>query len=178
MKAPHSNPGSPATAPGRWGGCEYASDVSRAVRTGFWPTALQEHAQTCRACNETRAVTQALLADSAQMRAASPPPDASRVWLETRRRARLHLRHRALFWFRALRVLTVIYVPAMLLWALSHRIAPVREVWKPSFRADFGSLLTGPAETFALSGVLLAALCIFMGSWYLLREARTPLHHS
>jgi len=112
------------------------------------------------------------------MRAAGPPPDASRVWLEARRRARLHLRHRALFWFRALRVITVIYVPAMLLWALSHRIAPVPQLWKPSFHADFGALLTGPAEVFAASGVLLAALCIFMGSWYLLREARTPLHHS
>jgi hypothetical protein len=39
-------------------------------------------------------------------------------------------------------------------------------------------MLTGPAETFALSGALLAALCITMGSWYLLREARTPLRHS
>lgn len=178
MKPRPSNPGSPATAPGRWGGCEHTSDVSRAVRTGFWPSALQEHVQTCRACSETRAVAEALLQESSRMRAADPAPDASRVWFEARRRARLHLRHRALFWFRALRVLTVIYVPAMLFWALSHRVAPVREVWKPSFRTDFGSLLTGPAEIFALSGVLLAALCIFMGSWYLLREARTPLHHT
>jgi hypothetical protein len=31
---------------------------------------------------------------------------------------------------------------------------------------------------FAVTGALLAALCITMGSWYLLREARTPLQHS
>jgi hypothetical protein len=158
--------------------CAQAADTARAVRTGFWPALLREHTESCAACGETRAVTEALLADSAQMRAASPAPDVSRMWLGARRRARIHLRHRALFWFRALRILTVIYVPAMLFWAVSHRAAPVREVWKPSFRADFGALLTGPAEIFAASGVLLAAVCIFMGSWYLVREARTPLHHS
>ena len=157
--------------------CEFASEVARAVRTGFWPSALQDHARTCRACTETRAVTEALLQESSRIRAFSPLPEASRVWFEARRRARRHLRHRALFWFRALRILTVLYVPAIFLWAVSHHAAPVREVWKPSFRADFSGLLTGPAEMFALSGVLLAALCIFMGSWYLVREARTPLHH-
>jgi hypothetical protein len=31
---------------------------------------------------------------------------------------------------------------------------------------------------FAVTGALLAALCITMGFWYLLREARTPLQHS
>jgi hypothetical protein len=158
--------------------CEHSSDIARAVRTGFWPGALQDHAQTCSACMETRTVTEALLQESSRIRAAGPPPDAARVWFEARRRARIHLRHRALFWFRTLRVLTIVYVPAILLWALSHRAAPIREAWKPTFRADFSSLLTGPAEIFAASGVLLAALCIFMGSLYLLREARTPLHHS
>ncbi len=158
--------------------CEHASEVCRAARTGFWPAALEQHAEACPACGETRAVTEALLQESAHARAASPPPDASQVWLEARRRARIYLRHRALFWFRALRALAVIYVPAMLLWAVSHRMGPVDEAWKPTFRADFSSLLTGPAELVALSGVLLAAVCIFMGSWYLVREARTPLHHS
>ncbi len=158
--------------------CDYASEVARAVRTGCCSDALREHADACPVCAETRAVTQALLADSAQMRAASPSPDAGQVWFEARRRARIHLRHRALFWFRALRVLTIIYVPVIFLWAVGHRAAPMGQVWKPSFRADFsGLLLTGPAEMFAVSGVLLAAVCIFMGSWYLVKEARTPLHH-
>jgi hypothetical protein len=158
--------------------CEHSAEIARAARTGYWSDALRDHVEACALCTETRAVSEALLADSARMRAASPPPDASRVWIDARRRMRLHLRHRALFWFRALRILTVIYVPAMLLWAVSHRVAPVAESWKPWFRADFSGLLTGPAEMFALSGVLLAAVCIFMGSWYLVREARTPLHHS
>ena len=159
--------------------CQHAADVARAVRTACWPAALEEHVRSCPVCAETRTVTQALLADASQMRAISPSPDAGQVWVEARRRARLHLRHRALFWFRALRILTIVYIPAILLWAVSHPSALVRDVWKPSFRADFsGLLLTGPAEILAVSGVLLAALCIFMGSWYLLREARTPLHHS
>ena len=159
--------------------CEFAAEVSRAVRTGFWPASLEQHAASCPACTETRAVAEALLQESALASAAIPPPDASQVWFEARRRARLHLRHRALFWFHALRLVTVIYVPVMVLWAIAHRVAPIPEVsWKPTFRADFSSLLTGPAEMFALIGVLLAALCIFMGSWYLVREARTPLRHS
>jgi len=159
--------------------CEQASDVARAARTGFWPAALEQHAQSCPVCAETRAVTEALLQESMHMRTASSAPPASQVWLEARRRARLHLRHRALFWFRALRAVACIYLPAALLWAVSHRtLVPVREAWKPSFRADFSSLLTGPAEVVALSGALLAALCITMGSWYLVREARTPLQHS
>jgi hypothetical protein len=158
--------------------CEHESEVARAVRTGFWPDALQHHAETCPVCSETRAVAAALIGESARIRTENPPPDAAYTWLEVRRRARLHLRHRALLWFRALRIITVIYVPTLLLWTFSHRAAPVHEAWKPTFRADFGSLLTGPAEIFALSGALLAALCITMGSWYLLREARTPLHHS
>jgi hypothetical protein len=158
--------------------CEHESEVSRATRTGFWPDALRHHAETCPACAETRVVTQALVGESARLRTENHPPDAAHTWFEARRRVRLHLRHRALFWFRALRILTLIYVPAILVWTFSHHAAPVREAWKPSLHADFAPLLTGPAETFAVSGALLAALCITMGSWYLLREARTPLHQS
>lgn len=157
--------------------CERESEVARAARTGFWSGDLRQHAEACPACAETLAVTGALLEDAAQMRA-TPPLDAARVWLEARRRACLHLRHRALFWFRALRILALLYLPAILVWTFSHRASGVHETWRPSFRSDFTSLLTGPAEIFALSGVLLAALCVFMGSWYLLREVRTPLHHS
>lgn len=158
--------------------CEHESEVSRAARTGFWTDALQLHAETCSACSETRAVTLALIGESVRLRTENRPPDAAHTWIEARRRVRLHLRHRALFWFRALRMLTLIYVPTLLVWTFSHRAVPVHEAWKPTFRADFASMLTGPAETFALSGALLAALCITMGSWYLLREARTSLHHS
>ncbi|MFY9747828.1 MAG: hypothetical protein WA891_09320 [Acidobacteriaceae bacterium] len=158
--------------------CERESDVSRAVRTGFWPAALVHHAESCPVCSETRAVTAALLEDSSRMNAASRPPDAAHVWLEVRRRARLHLRNRAAFWFRALRALTCVYVPALLVWSLSRRALPASVSWKPSFQADFSSLLSRSAETFALTGALLAALCIAMGSWYLVREARTPMQHS
>jgi hypothetical protein len=158
--------------------CEHAADVARAARTGFWPEALEHHVETCSACVETRTVTEALLEDSARARSLSRSPEAAHVWLEARRRARLHLRHRAMFWFRALRALTCIYLPALLLWVLSHRAEAGPPVWTPSLHADFGALLTGPAEIFAISGALLAALCITMGSWYLVREARTPLQHS
>ena len=158
--------------------CEHESDVSRAARTGFWPAALEHHAESCPVCFETRAVTVALLEASSRMNAANRSPDAAHVWREARRRARLHLRSRAAFWFRALRALTCVYVPALLIWSFSHRALPAPVSWKPSFHADFASLLTGSAETFAVSGALLAALCIAMGSWYLLREARTPMQHS
>ncbi|HUB18124.1 MAG TPA: hypothetical protein VL990_05780 [Acidobacteriaceae bacterium] len=158
--------------------CEREPEVSRAARTGYWSGDLRQHAESCPACAVTFAVTAALLEDSSRMRAAGPPPAAAQVWLEARRRARLHLRHRALFWFRALRLVTLLYLPAILIWTFGHRVSVIHEAWKPSFHADFSSLLTGPAEIFALSGALLAALCIFMGSWYLLREARTPLQHS
>jgi hypothetical protein len=158
--------------------CEHESDVSRAVRTGFWPSALECHAESCPVCSETRSVTAAFLEHSSRMNAASRPPDAAHVWLEARRRARLHLRDRAAFWFRALRALTCVYVPALLVWSLSHRALPASVNWRPSFQADFSSLLSRSAETFAVTGALLAALCIAMGSWYLLREARTPMQHS
>jgi hypothetical protein len=162
--------------------CEHESDVVRAARTGFWPDALQQHAETCPSCAQTRTVTTALLEESSNIRAINRPPDAAHTWIEARRRMRLHLRQRALFWFRALRALTVIYVPALLIWSFAHRSTPIHEAlpetWKPSLHADFASLLTGPAEMFAVTGALLAALCITMGSWYLLREARTPLQHN
>ena len=158
--------------------CEHESDVSRAARTGFWSAALEHHAESCPVCSETRAVTAALLEDSSRMNAANRPPDAAHVWLEARRRARLHLRDRAAFWFRALRALTCVYVPALLVWSLSHRALRSSISWKPPFHADFASLLSRSAETFAVTGALLAALCVAMGSWYLLREARTPMQHS
>jgi len=161
--------------------CDHESDVSRAARTGFWPAALAEHTQSCSACAETRTVTEALLAQSIRIAQENRPPEAEHVWLEARRRARLHLRHRALFWFRALRALTFIYLPAILVWTLAQRTAhplSAPEAWKPRLHADFSALLTGPAELFALTGVLLAAVCIIMGSLYLVREARTPLHPS
>lgn len=159
-------------------GCAYASEAARAARTGFWPEALRQHAETCSVCRETRTVAEALLQESARMQAVSPAPDASQVWVEARRRARLHLRHRALFWFRALRAIALIYIPAFLIWAVAHRAAPDYSAWSPSLRIDLTPLLTGPAETFAISGAALAALCITMGCWYLVREARTPLHAS
>lgn len=153
--------------------CPYESDVCRAVRTGFWNTGLREHADACPGCSEVCAVTQALIEESAHARTTSSPPDAAYMWMEARRRARLHLRHRAILWFRALRALTVIYVVGSFAWLLSRAAAaPASGLWKPSFHADFASLLTGPAEAVAGGGALLAALCIFMGSWYLLREAR------
>lgn len=158
--------------------CDHESDVSRAARTGFWPAALAEHAQSCRACAETRTVTEALLGESVRIAQENRPPDATPTWIEARRRARLHLRHRALFWFRALRALTFIYVPAILVWTLAQHGSPAGEAWKPHLHADLTSLLTGPAVTFALTGVLLAAVCIVMGSLYLVREARTPLRPS
>ena len=158
--------------------CEHESDVSRAARTGFWFGGLREHLDTCTACAETCAVTEALLRDSAVIDSAHRRPDASQFWLEARRRARLHLRRRALFWFRALRVLTLIYLPAMLGWALFRHAEPAAAYWKLSFHADFASLLSGAVVPFAVTGALLALLCITMGSWYLLREARTPLQQS
>ena len=158
--------------------CEHESGVSRAARTGFWRDGLRQHLDTCTACAETCAVTEALLRDSARIDSANRRPDASHAWLEARRRARLHLRHRALFWFRSLRTLTLIYFPAVLLWSLSHHADPAAAHWKLSLHADFASLLSGAVVPFAVTGALLALLCITMGSWYLLREARTPLQYN
>ena len=158
--------------------CEHESAVARSARTGFWPPALADHAASCPACSDTRAVAAALVEESAAIHSVTHPPDAQSAWLEARRRARVHLRHRALFWFRALRILAIVYVPALLVWSMSHsrHTTPESVSWQLSF--DFSSLLSGPAEKFALAGALLAALCITMGSWYLLREARTSLAHS
>jgi hypothetical protein len=155
--------------------CEHEPAVSRAVRTGFWPDGLRQHLSTCTACAQACTVTEALLLDSARQDGAHRRPDAPHAWLEARRRARLHLRRRALFWFRALRTLTLIYFPAVLLWSLSHRTEPAAIPWKLSLRAGFASVLSVAAVPFAVTGALLASLCIAMGSWYLLREARTPL---
>ncbi len=154
--------------------CEYESAVARAVRSGFWSAGLEHHAESCSVCSEARVISQALFEESARLRASSPP-DAARVWLEARRRARLHLRHRAELWFRALRTFTGIYAVAAVAWLFSHRTLPASSHWSPSAHADLASLLTGPAEIFAVTGALVAALCISMGFWYLLREARQPL---
>jgi hypothetical protein len=158
--------------------CEREFAVARAARSGFWSSDLRRHAEACPVCAETLAITTLLLEDSVCMGAAQPPEPAH-AWLEARRRVCLHLRHRALFWFRALRLVALLYLPAILVWTLSHHAPSVHEAWKPSFRVDLTSLvLTGPAEIFTLSGALFAAFCVFMGTWYLLREVRTPLHHS
>ena len=158
--------------------CEHEFDVSRAARTGFWRGGLREHLDTCSACAEAFAVTEALLWASAGVETAKGGPHASQVWLEARRRARLHLRRRAQFWFRALRTLTLVYLPAVLLWSVSHHAKPAAIYWELSLQADFAALLSAAIVPFAVTGALLALLCITMGSWYLLREARTPLQHS
>jgi len=154
--------------------CDQEPAVSRAVRTGFWSDALERHAESCSICAEARTISQALLEESTRLRTAASP-GATQVWLEARRRARLHLRHRASLWFRALRTLTCVYAVAAFAWLSSHHATPAASRWSPSFHADFASLLSGPAEILAVAGALAAALCISMGSWYLLREARQPL---
>jgi hypothetical protein len=158
--------------------CEHEPVVSRAARTGFWPNGLSQHLNTCTACGEACVVTEALLRHSPRIDNGNLRPDASHAWQEARRRARLHLRRRALFWFRTLRILTLIYFPAVLLWSFAHHADPVAAPWKLSLHAGFASLLSAAAVPFAVTGVLLALLCITMGSWYLLREARSPLQHS
>jgi hypothetical protein len=158
--------------------CEHEPVVSRAVRTGFWPDGLRQHLSTCTACAQARTVTAALLLDFARQDGAHRRSGTSHAWLEARRRARLHLRRRALFWFRALRTLTLVYFPAVLLWSLPHHIEPAAAPWKLSLHAGFASILSVAAVPFAISGALLASLCIAMGSWCLLREARTPLQQS
>ena len=158
--------------------CPHESDVSRAVRIGFWSAGLREHADACPTCSEVCAVTQALLEESACIQTTTKVPDAGHVWVEARRRARLHLRHRADLWFRALRALTGVYAVASFAWLLTHHAGPVSSHLTPTLHADFASLLTGPAEAVTGGGALLAALCISMGSWYLLREARQPFEPS
>jgi hypothetical protein len=153
--------------------CEHESGVSRAARTGFWPGGLRQHVETCTACAQTCTVTEALLRDSAGIDSADRCPDALYAWQEARRRTRLHLRRRALFWFRALRTLTVLYFPAVVLWSLFHHAEPAAAHWRFSLHADFAPLLSGAVAVVAVTGVMLALLCITMGSWYLLREART-----
>jgi hypothetical protein len=61
---------------------------------------------------------------------------------------------------------------------LSHHAEPAPAHWKLPLHADFASLLSGAVVLFAVTGALLALLCITMGSWHLLHEARTPLQHS
>ncbi len=158
--------------------CEHENDVSRAVRSGFWSAGLEEHAESCATCSEVRAVSEALLGESEHMGLVARVPEAEFVWIEARRRARLHLRHRAELWFRALRALTGVYAVASFAWLLSHSHGSESGAWRPSFHIDFASLVTGPAESFAAVGLVLAAVCISMGCWYLLREARQPLEAS
>lgn len=164
--------------------CDRESEVARAARTGFWPDGLRQHAEGCPACADTLVVTAALLEDLAHTRSdsahkrADQPLEAAFAWLDARRRVRLRLRQRAMFWFRALRLIALLYLPVLVVWSITPHASAIHEAWKPSFRADFASLLTGPAEIFTLSGALLAALCVFLGSWYLLRETRATLQHS
>jgi len=158
--------------------CAHETDIARAARTRFWSEALKGHAENCTICSEVRAVTEALTGDRARMGASAQPPDAGLVWMEARRRARLSLRHRAELCFRALRALTGVYAVASCAWLLLHYTGSTSGLWKPSFHADFASLLTGPAEGLAAAGVVLAAICVSMGWWYLLREARQPLEAS
>jgi hypothetical protein len=148
------------------------------VRSGFWSAGLEEHAESCATCSEVRAVTEALIGESARLSIVTRASEAGLVWKEARRRARLHLRHRAELWFRALRALTGVYAVASFAWLLSHSHGSGSGVWRPSFHVDFASLVTGPAESFAAVGLVLAAVCISMGCWYLLREARQPLETS
>jgi hypothetical protein len=55
---------------------------------------------------------------------------------------------------------------------------PCGVVWKLPLHTDFASLLSGAVVPLAVTGALLALLCITTGSWYRPREARTPLQNS
>ena len=76
-------------------GCGYEARIATAVRTDRWTDALRDHRDRCPVCAETALVTAALVTDAALDD--EPLPDASRVWLIARERARRHATRRALW---------------------------------------------------------------------------------
>lgn len=68
--------------------CPRATAVLHAVRLGAWSEELRAHLASCPACAQTALVAAALRAEAQTAQDEAPLPDASRIWLDARLRAR------------------------------------------------------------------------------------------
>lgn len=140
--------------------CPRETTVLRAVRLDAWSDDLRAHLASCPACAEAALVAAALLAEAQVARDQESLPDASRIWLDARLRARrLQVarvtRPIALLWWVAAACATALAVIA------APWMAPHLGRWAAALRPPALDLVSGLGALHGL--IFLAAGAGFLG---------------
>ncbi|MDR3725582.1 MAG: hypothetical protein P4K86_00930 [Terracidiphilus sp.] len=149
--------------------CEREPEIVEALHTGAWREDLRRHADSCRACAETRFLAQSLLQTAARM-ALHTPPDASQVWRKAREEAREVTLKRASRLFNLMRTAGLAYGLVLAAWCVHGFLLHGVKQFLPS--------ANGVTAGTATIGALVAFACIVMGIWYTVCSDRDTLLRS
>jgi hypothetical protein len=149
--------------------CEHERVVIRALHSGEWSVELRRHAAECADCSQALQLAEALGEAARRAEAGFQAPDAHWIWQRSRRLAREIAVRRVNHLLAAMRALAAAYVAAAALWLLRGSAAlQYREV---------ASSMHGASSWFALMGAMVAAVCVVVGLWPILREGSIDSAH-
>jgi hypothetical protein len=143
--------------------CEHETGVIRALHLGEWTSELRRHAAECQDCSQALHLAEALREEARRAAIHCNPPDAHWIMQRSRRMAREIAVRRVTRLLAAIRALAAVYVAAAALWLLrGYAALPYREV---------ASSMHGASAGFALMGAMVAAVCVVVGLWPILRDS-------
>ena len=142
--------------------CEHERVVIQALHSGEWSVELRRHAADCPDCTQALHLAEALGEAARRAEIHCHPPDAHWSWQRSRVMAREIAVRRVTRLLAAMRALAAVYVAAAALWLLRDSAAlQYREV---------ASSMHGVSNWFALMGAMVAAVCVVVGLWPILRD--------
>lgn len=143
--------------------CKHETEVIRALRTSEWTTELRLHGAECQDCSQTLRLAEALREEARRAEIHCTPPDPYWILQRSRRMAREIAMRRMTRLLAVMRALAAVYVAAAAVWLLrGYAALQYREV---------AAAMHGAASGFALMGAMVAAACVVVGLWPILRES-------
>jgi hypothetical protein len=143
-------------------GCEHESSVIRALHSDEWTNELRVHVAECQDCSQALYLAGALREEAKRAEIHCNPPNPHWIMQRSRRMAREIAMKRMAQVLAVTRTVAAFYVVAVIAWVLrGYAESQYREV---------ASAMHGTSSWFALTGAMVAAVCVLAGLWPILRE--------
>jgi predicted anti-sigma-YlaC factor YlaD len=143
--------------------CEHENAVVRALHSDEWAEELRLHLSDCQDCREALQLAEALGEVARHAEIHCNPPDAHWILQRSRLRSREIAMRRVAWLLTAMRTLAAVYVGVAAVWLLRGYVTL-------EYRG-VASALHGTASGFAQMGAMVAAVCVVVGLFPILRES-------